>query len=151
MAKKLKPKNIQKVIDKLDSILPTALQGGLDMSQTDVDFRHPCNSPHCVGGWYAIANQKKLYTGASCIGYSEGADLLAKDLGFSDDELLENWLKDNPQLWGNDRGDDLFVTSKAYNGEPTDLAGIIDHFKEFKRRVKNAKKTGGFACNLTIP
>lgn len=46
---------VQTVIDNLLKAAELA-EGNcpVDMVRADVDYRHPCGSPHCHGGWYAL-------------------------------------------------------------------------------------------------
>lgn len=125
----------QTVIDNLKKVLPMALtEESLDMGETCV-----CNTTNCVGGWYVIATQGKISV-EDYFSYRIGTDAIAQELGFRDDNGLEYFLSDNPDLWGNEHGCAIFSCEKAYqhkikrpHGAQT-LQHVIDHFEEVRDR-----------------
>jgi hypothetical protein len=112
-------KQWQKVIDNLNKVLPLAFQENhLNMRNADVNCRQQCGTIHCVGGWYAVAT---LY-GRKRLTYSDGANEMASDLGFSGGfgiSDLENWAESNPDIWGNRYGYNLFCNENAYDNAET--------------------------------
>lgn len=109
-----------------------------------------CGTFACVGGWYALATirhndwphawkggtAKMLrvpiepgecgdldydYPGTRGVGYDrDGAQVLARDIGFPHRQALERWGADNPDLWGNKCGELMFSEVCAYRPDPLD-------------------------------
>lgn len=128
------------VIDNFLKVYPMALVAGeshLDMSEPLITAEPACGTVNCVGGWYAIAtldvdNDKNL-------SFSNGAAQMAIDLGFGGffpKRQLEAWACNNPEIWGNGRGHDMFYSPTAWNGAETleqiiiHLAGVHDRSPE---------------------
>ncbi len=89
-----------------------------------------CGSPMCHGGWYFVA--KGLKKG----NFMQGAKRMAKDLGFKNDETLEDWALRNPEIWGNKFGDSMFCSNRAFGDVYIDsLQQIINHWKCVKERA----------------
>ncbi|MEM8500302.1 MAG: hypothetical protein AAF542_19970 [Pseudomonadota bacterium] len=100
-------RQFKKVIRNFDKVLPFAdFDGHMKMRRTDID--HSCRTPMCHGGWYASASKYALDD------YTEGADLIAKDLGFRDKDQLEQWAQINYKLWGNKGGIYMFCNLHAF-------------------------------------
>ncbi|CAC9643135.1 hypothetical protein [uncultured Gammaproteobacteria bacterium] len=67
------------------------------------------------------------------------ADTLTDFLGFKDRFGLMDWAVDNPKLWGNNRGDDMFCSRLAFtNDEYKQLThiDIINHWKQVLKKVE---------------
>ena len=65
--------------------------------------------------------------------YSIWADALAEFLGFKGEEDLEAWARDNPKLWGNKFGRDMFMTAVAFTDDTNKHLthrDIINHWKQ---------------------
>jgi len=155
---------VQKVISKLESVLPLARHPlHLDMSQGVVN-RHgySCGSIHCHGGWYAIATlglRKRNFLleyifPQPKVDYRDGAAFMAADLGFihtithrpTENERtngynqITHWARIHSTIWGNEQGaymfshGDAFRTINRPNGALC-LQGIIDHWKEVRSRL----------------
>ena len=73
--------------------------------------------------------------------FQEGADFMAKDLGFSSRFDLQQWARENPYIWGNRYGGWMF----SFDGEcaflnqdePTELtlSVIADHWESVAGRL----------------
>lgn len=141
------PEQVQTVIDNLISIQNQANKAGaFDIEEAAVSTEdHTCGTVHCVGGWYAVANKchhfvSKLIASENC-DFEDGGELMAADLGFSCLPELEEYLLDNPAIWGNDRGDELLANLSAYNGLTKDsqnpMTIIIQHWQQVKKNLEN--------------
>ena len=112
---------------------------------------HPCGTPACVAGNYWLAKHwdgKTEYPVSGYLGFSCGADEMARDLGFPDESGLRDWLHFNPGIWGNRSGEYLFASVDAYGKDPyvteecITMKDIIDHWERFLRRFTNALENG---------
>ena len=80
---------------------------------------HLCGAPACVGGWLCILFKKTeedLFTTSTekFVYYKKGAKEFAKKLGFENGAELQDWAKENPQIWGNECGGFMFCNGIAY-------------------------------------
>lgn len=124
----------QIVIDNLEKVNRSAKRkhkdAPVDMMETSINY---CGSPMCFAGWYAVAKKLDEYDSK----YSDGAKIIAIDLGFNDKSYLRKWAESNPLLWGNSFGNDMFCDGRAFN-QPEDtgfsLQTIINHWKCVKER-----------------
>lgn len=100
-------KQFKAIIDNFDKVLPlAAFEGHMKMRETDID--NQCGTPMCHGGWYAVACKPTLHH------YTQGANLLAHDLGFESSSELEDWASANSYLWGGERGLYMFCNLCAF-------------------------------------
>jgi hypothetical protein len=90
--------------------------------------KNVCGTPMCHGGWYVVACDlnplEERFYGAD---YLDGAMAIALALGFPTSYTLELWASDNPKLWGNEYGDDMFCCNSAFNDAKT-LRGVVNHW-----------------------
>lgn len=99
-----------------------------------------CKTIHCVGGWYFLACIKRkrlkqlIADGYLYWSYDTGADLMAEDLGFANEDKLTDWADENPDQWGNDLGRGMFSSSCAYN-HPNNLDDIVAWFERIVPRL----------------
>ena len=49
------------------------------------------------------------------LNFKNGADRIARDLGFTSRRELEKWATSNPERWGNKYGGSLFYDENAFN------------------------------------
>ena len=143
MVKKIKnptEKQIKYVIGKLKSVERKARkEDALSMEVAVVkSSTHKCGTIHCVAGWYAAANIKRKYLvdifkDRDYVGFLNGADLMAKDLGMEDSHDLIDWADENPEIWGNEEGQHMFYEKYAYNHEG--FSGVIKHWEEVLERI----------------
>lgn len=122
----------QTVIDNFEKVLPLATrEHHLHMMETRVNRgNHACGTIHCIGGWYAVAS---LDMENKSLDFIDGADEMARNLGFSDCYALNRWAADTPGIWGNPYGGYLFSTTRAYNYAST-LAEAVEFLKGVRDR-----------------
>lgn len=132
----------QKVIDLLYTILPLTFEQecSLNMAVTRVNYNHVCGTVHCFGGWIAVAliEADKL-TGE--VWYDDGANVMARMLGFERAEYLQDWAEINKDIWGNRRGYSMFCEEKAFRHSilrpkgAKSVSDIINHLEEVQARL----------------
>jgi hypothetical protein len=130
-------KQMAKVIENFYRILPLTFEfgyGHLNFGETRVNGdcnNHECGTVHCVGGWYAIA--KGLHE-KDVISFKEGADAMAKDLGFSDRYELIDWACTyNDDIWQSESSS-IFYSSSAWNYAKS-ITDIIHHLEAVHYRL----------------
>jgi hypothetical protein len=125
-------KQWQKVIDNFKKVLPLAIrEDHLNMSEARVNEKdNQCGTVHCVGGWYAVAT---LDTKSNLLSFSDGADEMAKHLGFTDMYRLGDWAHANSDIWGNDFGYNLFGHEAAYD-DAENLTEVITFLEGVRDR-----------------
>lgn len=90
-----------------------------------------CGTVHCIGGWYAIS---VLQPFNGRVSYSNGANKMARDLGFNCYYDLKMWASNNPSIWGNEWGHAMFCDEWAYNNART-LPEAIVHLEGVRDRL----------------
>lgn len=126
------------VINNFKKVLPMAKrEDHLNMGCTSVNRSHECGTVHCHGGWYAIS---VLDVENKLLSYTDGADRLAKDLGFGFDEDIQEWAEQNQTLWGNEIGYGMFCDRRAFKSPDrpdgaNNLQDIISHWTEVYERL----------------
>lgn len=88
-----------------------------------------CQTVLCVGGWWALANRLK----DGMIGvydYMAGAEDLSQFLGFDDRRDLAQWARENPGIWGNSEGSNMFSTREAYTNKKNPAENDIKSMKQ---------------------
>jgi len=138
-----KSEDVFKLVETFKSVLPLATrEDHLNMMQGSVNNRYECGTVHCHGGWYAIA--KNLHKNQT-IDFVSGMIQMRIDLGFENDDYyreLIRWASGNPEIWGNNHGDDMFGNRMAFYHEQKrpkgaqNLQHIIDHWTEVGERLK---------------
>ena len=94
-----------------------------------------CGTVACHAGWYLLGRSGHV----SDAGWADGADMIAKDLGFQDREELENWAGRNPGLWGNSNGFRMFYNPRAFMIDGyLELHRIANHWDEVASRIEEA-------------
>jgi hypothetical protein len=71
--------------------------------------------------------------------FSVWSSALAIFLGFKYDNELEVWAGDNPRLWGNNRGYDMFCSHLAftdYEDKQLTHMDIIEHWKQVLKNIE---------------
>jgi hypothetical protein len=89
----------------------------------------------CVGCMYFMAVAPEREWKKRGKGWIDGANLMAKDLGFVGYKALEWWALDNPEIWGNKYGDYIFQNYLAWGAEKLSLSDVIDHLKGVRDRA----------------
>lgn len=144
---------MQTVIDNLRNIEELANKPGkVDMRVSEVSVyhsdclgEHVCGTVHCMAGWYAVALRGKdpkidrLIEKKDC-GYIDGARKIADKLGFVSVVQMIQWAHDNPEIWGNNDGYEIFRDFKAYIPEieifhDKRMTGIIKHLEGVRDRL----------------
>ncbi len=74
--------------------------------------------------------------------YDIWADTLAEFLGFVDMCCLRDWVRDNPKLWGNKFGQDMFYYPSAFVGDSGKKLTHIDIINHWKQVLANIEKRG---------
>lgn len=97
-----------------------------------------CCTIACHAGWFGIAMGKEC---GYDYGFSNSAEEMANFLGFDNRWRLEIWARDNPKLWGNRYGLDMFSDREAFglkDREPT-LKEIGKHWHKVANRIEGLK------------
>ena len=107
--------------------------------------RHECGTVHCVAGWYLLAKRwngkDRFLKGQNNYNFEDGARLMAWDAGFNTIKKMLNWADDNPKIWGNVYGENMFTGQSAYDCHPLyeiDLCKIANHFDGVADRLAEA-------------
>jgi hypothetical protein len=138
-------KQVEYVIGRLQLVIGQACkEGALDMDEgrvySEVD-NYDCGTVHCVGGWYAFANLRRQVIKSRIkhgyVSFKNGAKLLANDLGFANQFILEDWANDNPRIWGNINGYYMFSSESAYDNPG--YAGVIAQLELVKQNLIELK------------
>jgi hypothetical protein len=127
-------KQVEYVIEKLESVREQASKEGAFYMREgrvyDKEYKYKCGTIHCVGGWYAFANLGREFIAGKikkgCVSFVDGAELLARDLGLGNLNGLCNWAFDNPKIWGNKNGFDMFSNENTYDNPG--YAGVISQW-----------------------
>jgi hypothetical protein len=109
----------------------------LDMSEGEVNDGHICGTVHCHAGTYAIMRcdlDKELY-------YGDGAEQMARDLGFIGSFSLKEWAEHNANIWGNENGGCMFIEPVAFTSPSRpdgalSIQHIADHWNEVAQRLE---------------
>ncbi len=137
--------NLQTVIDNLIKANEVAEKSFAHLANVDMSHGYidtVCGTPMCHGGWYAFIASGVSAEKLEELDYMDGANLMAKHLGFDFDQgALEEWAENNPDIWGNLNGGDMFGSSKAFEieGDCLYLETIINHWKGVKERCAIAE------------
>ena len=130
-----KAENFFKVADVLRPYALWTEDNQLDMNEAIVQGgKNSCYTVHCVGGWYYLARAHIIYE-KQFIGFSQGANWMAQDLGFTCMVSLAQWCEDNPKLWGNSHGAVLFGSISAWNNAKN-LMGVVNHLIAVGNRLE---------------
>ena len=136
---------IFKLVETFERVLPHAQhEGAVSMHQcvvSDHTDGHQCGTIHCHAGWYALAHSWDLKShylddGSETVTYSKGMGNMRRDLGLGSRGSLEEWAQSNPEIWGNEYGDYMFASRRAFNYEgKLTLQKIVDHWGEVGMRL----------------
>jgi len=86
-----------------------------------------CGTVACHAGWFHFSH-KDVYTYTD---YTESAQEMAEYLGFEKRRLIRDYMKSNSSLWGNEKGEFMFSSSKAFGlpkSTPVSLETIGTHW-----------------------
>ena len=157
------PDNIRRVAAKLESMIPNARNGKLNMCAWNI-YNEPafCGTIACHGGLYelehALRNGDKYVFNLNKeddlqrsylsekneegtmipLNFKNGADRIARDLGFTSRRELEKWATSNPERWGNKYGGSLFCDENAFNEKETTilLTTIVTWWRNVADRIE---------------
>jgi hypothetical protein len=146
---------LKQFVSALDSLSDDVKDMQVDMEST----KEPtCGTPGCHAGLISIVAKKlpeleeahlkvfkihfKTYKEIKqdLYVYTIWADALAEFLGFEDILHLTDWAVDNPKLWGNKYGENMFSSWRAFtNDEYKQLThrDIINHWKQVLVNIEN--------------
>jgi hypothetical protein len=134
------------VIDKLKLVRNKANEeGAFNMNNWCVyskRYKYECGTVHCAGGWYAVANLNRKFIknkfNQGRVDFTDGANLMAYDLGFRNGDYLRNWAKGNPKIWDNENGYAMFNDELAYNN--SGFEGVIAQWELVKQNLIELEK-----------
>ncbi len=156
-------KKVRKLVKTFERVLPYARRKGASLnmdsavvsrpvgSNTPACQDHKCGTVHCHAGWYLLAKMwdgKAEYLPAGRHYYYDvGARMMAQDLGLLCGYALKYWARDNPDLWGNDRGNEMFIGMRAFspdgmNVPESSLDAIVDHWRQVADALELAEIGG---------
>ena len=159
------PDNIRTIAMRLESMLPLARNEKMEMFASRVYINEElCGTQACHGGFYelefALRNKEDFilpedfYDNTDCeyllkktldsdgcyipVYWYDGAERMAKDLGFKDRNQLEEWANKNPLLWGNTKGRDMFQDGEAFKGDydSVKLIDVVNHWLTVAERIE---------------
>lgn len=149
------PAAIRAAMDKLEVVADKYDCAPVDMGVCDVSRSPECGTVACHGGLYALAYlndsprvvwnadehcDETVFAWASGedIVWSDGATMLARDLGFFSIDGLTAWASTYPQVWGNNYGDCMFDSAGAFieAGETLTVQDIIAHWRGVADRIE---------------
>ena len=117
-----------------------------------IPYRHSCQTVACLAGFYALAKHSgevsfdhhppKLESTGRSLFFSFCGNLFATDLGMPEQNTLENWAKDHPELWGRENGKLLLSSMEAYTDDPQEqqdesLNIVLNHWLAVAERIEN--------------
>lgn len=98
---------------------------------------HICGTPACHAGWFGVFWGKMGKNDEYYADFSDYARILAEILGFSRKSHLEQWAHENPEVWGNNYGSDMFYASSAFGlgFKNVTLKDISNHWYGVAKRL----------------
>lgn len=139
---------LKEFIDKFEKFLKKHPESKLDMENP---YFKGCGSPACFGGWMrAVLGGKHKVKYKREYWFKYGAGNLAQFLGLRSEYGLENWLLNNPEIWGNVYGGEVFLQHEAFSegakkfnkNNPATLKDVLHKWKRVLKRLeeKESKK-----------
>ncbi len=145
---------LKELVNALDALSDDVKDWGVRMSSTNEPV---CGTPGCHAGLISIVAKELpemkdtykrlliLKLGIKChnfalYSFQIWADTLTDFLGFKDRYGLLDWAVDNPKLWGNNRGYDMFCARLAFTDDKSKHLthrDIINHWKQVLKNIKN--------------
>lgn len=133
-------------IEKLEQFVAALYEAAEEFPETDMSSINPpaCNTPGCHAGLAAVALDRlgvpapEIYPRYSFI---KEATLLTRflfDDTTLDEEALEEWAAENPNLWGNEDGAGMFWDGTAFGQASRCFPSriIAEHWNGVLRRLK---------------
>lgn len=115
-----------------------------------------CGTVACHGGFAYLALHEEertfkdfgtidvqyLFKDTQTVGFTDGANDLAKFFGFKSHVHLEGWADNHPELWGNKQGDEMF-SAHGYvafgftfkTQEQCDLLAVANHYRKVAKNL----------------
>ena len=141
---------LKQFVNALDTLSDDVKDMGVAMMSTDKPL---CGTPGCHAGLIYIVSEElpelqEIYERIffshwnlkySHYEYTIWADALAEFLGFSEEKDLECWAKDNPKIWGNKYGYDMFSGRLAFTNDEDKILkhrDIINHWKQVLKNIE---------------
>lgn len=101
------PKFIQHCFDVSEKFLSVYSPNNIvNFSYCTVQKTPECKTIACHGGWAAVLLIPNFNPEQDS--FIQGADALARYLGFPHADALEYWAHENPEIWGNRQGNLMF-------------------------------------------
>ena len=138
---------VDKVVEHLERVEDKPV---IDMSEPNIRgrFRIGCGTVCCHAGAYLLARHPV----SSALGvilpefqsYTRGAYVMANDLGFENARGLQNFMRENPEIWGNDNGYSMFASPYSFTPatvHTTTFTKIIEHWKGVAERLREREQT----------
>ena len=143
---------VRNVVATFDRVIATHPSASVNMQFGNI-FKNSCGTSACHAGWYRMDKIRHklsefvwasaslgffvLYDGNQLIDFKDGAQNLAKDLGFNNAASLELWAWKNHDLWGNEYGIAMFGRAEAFGEreETITLRHIRDHWAGVAERL----------------
>ena len=116
----------------------------------------------CIAGSYLLAKAGGEWSSASDdvsqfltlngrkVDYTDGAVMMAEDLGFNTTEEFREWAEENPGLWGNECGYLLFESRLPWGGEADtnedselSIADCVRHLRGVATRITAKEEAYG--------
>ncbi len=143
---------LKEFVNALDALSDDIKDMQVDMSSTKEPV---CGTPGCHAGLISIVAKElpeleeahlkvfKIHFKAykeikqDLYVYTIWADALAEFLGFEDILHLTDWAVDNPKLWGNKYGENMFSSWQAFTNDEYKQLTHIDIINHWKQVLKN--------------
>lgn len=140
----LKSDSVLKVVSNFKKLIfPKIIKNSLDMRKSSV---HLCGTVHCHGGWYMVATHPFRSLFPINVNYADGANQMAKDLGFKNSSRMISFFKNHHEIWGNPNAPLMFSDKRAFFHETKrpegakSLSDIIDHWNDVYLRLKKLEE-----------
>ena len=103
---------LKELVEKMGDYLDEVGDFGINMERAYLripDKNKPYKSCGCHAGFISA-----VFGASKDTEWVEGTDLLGTFLGFRDSCELTKWAQENPEIWGNEKGNDMFYTGCAF-------------------------------------
>ena len=131
----MKAEDARAVAETFDRILADPSYDGHHVIMSQANVTVECGTTACHAGWYELA-RAPAGTEIKSLFWTDGADQMARDLGFEYREDLTEWARDNPDVWGNEYGYGMFQLNLAFGDGPITLADIAEHWHGVANRLE---------------
>jgi hypothetical protein len=130
------PENVREVANVFFMLWCKYGDQEVDMLEPNWNENHPCDTPACHAGWFAIFNGERNLNG---YGYLDSADQMAENLGFEDRHDIREWAVKYSSAWGNYHGGGMFDDERAFGkkeNETLTLLDIAEHWAAVADRIE---------------